>query len=84
MDTNKYKVMPATNGQCEKQAQTGTDVDAPKPFSQDRKNYSELLTYHFDSHIGKKKTQIVGLLSSLLMFVIIYGLIYYGVNKNVI
>jgi hypothetical protein len=40
--------------------------------------------YHFDSHIGKKKTQIVGLLSSLLMFVIIYGLIYYGVNKNVI
>jgi hypothetical protein len=69
-----YKVDPEPGGD-------GQDTPKLRPPKQ---NYVDLAMYHFDSHIGKIKTQIVGLLSSLLVFVIVYGLIYYAVNKNVI
>ena len=78
-----YKIEPEPKAEERKMESFKADPE-PKSFSEPKRNLAELAMYHFDSHIGKIKTQIVGLLSSLLVLVIVYGLIYYAVNKSVI
>jgi hypothetical protein len=80
-----YKIEPEPKGTEQGKMESKAEADpVPNFFSKPKRNLVALVMYHFDSHIGKIKTQVVALLSGLLFFVIVFGLIYYAVNKSVI